>query len=85
LGAIDELSWGGGGKGGELLTKFLCEAPPHLSPGGCILAVVSSQTNFEFETAELQYKIEVMEEVSLFFETLSCVLFVPSALLEAEV
>ncbi len=84
-GAIDELSWAGGGKGGELLMRFLSEALPHLSPGGCILAVVSSQTNFEFETAELRYKIEVLEEVSLFFETLSCVLFVPSALLEAEV
>jgi release factor glutamine methyltransferase len=84
-GAIDELSWAGGGKGEELLMRFLSEAPPHLSPGGCILAVVSSQTNFEFETAELRYKIEVLEEVSLFFETLSCVLFVPSALLEAEV
>ena len=84
-GAIDELSWAGGGKGGELLTRFLSEAPPHLSPGGCILAVVSSQTNFEFEKAERQYIIEVLEEVPLFFETLSCVLFVPSALLEAEV
>jgi release factor glutamine methyltransferase len=84
-GAIDELSWAGGGKGGELLTRFLREAPPLLLPGGCILAVVSSQTNFEFETAELQYKIEVLEEVSLFFETLSCVLFIPSALLEADV
>ncbi len=84
-GAIDELSWAGGKNGGELLMRFLSEAPPHLSPGGCILAVVSSQTNFEFEKAERQYIIEVLEEVPLFFETLSCVLFVPSALLEAEV
>jgi release factor glutamine methyltransferase len=84
-GAIDELSWAGGGKGGELLMRFLSEAPSHLSPGGCILAVVSSQTNFEFEDAEHQYKIEVLEEVSLFFEILSCLLFIPSALLEAEV
>lgn len=84
-GVIDELSWAGGGKGGELLMRFLSEAPPHLSPGGCILAVVSSHTNFEFEKAGRQYKIEVLEEVSLFFETLSCVLFVPSALLEADV
>ncbi len=84
-GAIDELSWAGGGTGGELLTRFLSEAPPHLSPGGCILALVSSQTNFDFEKAERQYKLEVLEEVSLFFETLSCVLLVPSALPEAEV
>jgi release factor glutamine methyltransferase len=82
-GAIDELSWAGGGEGGELLTKFLSEAPPHLSPGGCIIAVVSSQTNFDFEKAERQYTIEVLEEVPLFFETLSCALFIPSALLEA--
>jgi release factor glutamine methyltransferase len=84
-GAIDEPSWAGGGNGWELLMRFLSEAPPHLSPGGCILAVVSSQTNFEFEKAERQYKMEVLEEVCLFFETLSCVLFVPSALLEADV
>ncbi|MBC8224482.1 methyltransferase [Candidatus Bathyarchaeota archaeon] len=84
-GAIDELSWAGGGTGGELLMRFLSEAPPHLSPGGCILAVVSSQTNFDFEKAEQQYKTEVLEEVSLFFETLLCVVFVPSAFPEAEV
>ena len=84
-GVIDEPSWAGGGKGGELLMRFLSEAPPHLSPGGCILAIVSSQTNFDFKNAERQYIIEVLEEISLFFETLSCVLFVPSALLEAEV
>ena len=84
-GAIDELSWAGGGKGGELLMRFLSEAPPHLSPGGGILAIVSSQTNFDYEKAERRYKIEVLEEVSLFFETLSCVLFVPSAFPEAEV
>ncbi len=84
-GVIDELSWAGGGKGGELLMRFLSEAPPHLSPGGCILVVVSSQTNFDFEKAEHQYKIEVLEEISLFFETLSCVVFVPLAISEPEV
>jgi len=84
-GAIDELSWAGGGTGGELLTRFLGEAPSHLSPGGGILAVVSSQTNFDFENAERRYKIEVLEEVSLFFETLLCVVFFPSAFPEAEV
>lgn len=84
-GAIDELSWVGGEKGGELLMRFLSDAPPHLSPGGRILAIVSSQTNFDFEKAGHQYNIEVLEEVSLFLETLSCVLFVPSALLEADV
>ena len=84
-GAIDELSWAGGGKGGELLMRFLGEASPHLSPGGCILAVVSSQTNFEFEKAERQYEIEVPEEVSLFFERLSCLLFTPLAPLEPDV
>ena len=84
-GVIDELSWAGGRNGGELLLRFLSEAPPHLSPGGRILAVVSSQTNFEFEKAEGQYETEVLEEVSLFFESLSCLLFVPSALLEPDV
>jgi release factor glutamine methyltransferase len=84
-GEIDELSWAGGRNGGELLMRFLREALPHLSLGGCILAIVSSRTNFDFEKAECQYRIEVLEEVSLFFETLSCVLFSPSAFLEAEV
>ena len=74
-GEIDELSWAGGRTGGELLMKFLREAPPHLSSGGRILAIVSSLTNFDFEKVGCQYKIEVLEEVSLFFETLSCVLF----------
>ncbi len=84
-GVIDELSWAGGEQGGELLMRFLSEAPPHLSPGGRILAIVSSQTNFDFEKAGHQYKIEVLEEISLFFEILSCVLFVPLAFPEAEV
>ena len=84
-GVIDELSWAGGRNGGELLMRFLSEAISHLSPGGCILAIVSSQTNFDFEKAGHQYNLEVLEEVSFFFETLSCVLFVPSALLEADV
>jgi len=84
-GDIDELSWAGGRNGGELLMRFLREAPHHLTPGGCILAIVSSQTNFDFVKARKQYNIEVLEEVSLFFETLSCLLFTPSALLEADV
>ena len=84
-GVIDELSWAGGGTGGELLTRFLSEAPRHLSPGGGILAVVSSQTNFEFEKAERRYKKEILEEISLFFETLLCVVFVSSTPLETEV
>jgi release factor glutamine methyltransferase len=84
-GVIDEPSWAGGSEGGELLMKFLSEAPSHLLSGGSILAVVSSHTNFDFEKAEYHYKIVVLEEVSLFFETLSCMLFVPSSLLEAEV
>ena len=70
----DELSWAGGCKGSELLMRFLNEAPPHLSPDGRILAIVSSQTNFDFKKTESQFKIEVLEEVSLFFETLSCVI-----------
>ena len=84
-GDIDELSWAGGRTGGELLTRFLSEAPSHLSSGGIILAIVSSQTNLDFDKAGSQYKIEVLEEVSLFFETLSCVLFAPLAFLEPEV
>jgi HemK-related putative methylase len=84
-GAIDELSWAGGGKGSELLMRFLNEATSHLSSSGRILAVVSSQTNFNIEKVERQYKIKVLEEVSLFFETISCLLFVPLAFLEAEV
>jgi len=84
-GVIDEPSWAGGREGGELLTRFLSEAPPHLSPGGRILAVVSSHSNFDFENAERRYKIEVLEEVSIFFETLLCVVFVSSTPLETEV
>ena len=73
-GVIDEPSWAGGREGGELFTRFLDEAPSHLSPGGGILAIVSSQTNLNLEKAGYKFKIEVLEEVSLFFETLSCVL-----------
>jgi release factor glutamine methyltransferase len=84
-GIIDEPSWAGGRNGGELITRFLSKAPLHLSPGGRILAIISSKTNFDFRKVEKQYEIKVLEEIPLFFETLSCVMFVPLALLESDV
>ncbi len=74
-GIIDELSWVGGNSGGELIERFLLESPKFLSVGGSILVIVSSQTSLNLKDFENYYSIVILEEISLFFETLKCVMF----------
>lgn len=73
----DEPSWSGGGEGGEVILRFLRDSPRHLSPGGRILLIVSSQTGIDMEKVGRAYRIETLEEVPLFFEVLRCLLLEP--------
>ena len=76
-GDADEASWSGGQTGSEVITRFLSEAAVHLKPGGAIILVYSSLTGLEFERWGASYRIEVLEELLLFFERLFCVLLRP--------
>jgi HemK-related putative methylase len=82
-GTIDERSWAGGHKGGELIKRFLLKSLNFLSIGGSILIIISSQTRLNLEDFDTYYSIVVLEEVNLFFETLKCVMLSPLTLLKA--
>jgi release factor glutamine methyltransferase len=82
-GTIDEKSWAGGHKGGELITQFLLKSLNFLSSEGSILVIISSQTRLNLEDFDTYYSIAVLEEVNLFFETLKCVKLSPLTLLKA--
>ena len=69
----EDSIWSGGEKGREIIEKFLKNAGDHLSPGGKIDLLISSQTGID-ETMELFRKygfnpIRVAKK-SLFFEFL---------------
>ena len=74
---INELSWVGGATGKEIVNKFLKMAPKHLRPGGTILLVTSSYTRIDITEIESRFIIEILEELSLFFESLFCWLLKP--------
>ena len=76
-GKHDEHSWSGGPQGGETIRSFLKEAPHHLNEGGSILMVYSSLTGLT-ESDFKKYRVEVLEETPLFYETLVCVKLTPS-------
>jgi len=65
-------AWDGGPTGGEVIRRFLREAKEHLKPGGRILLVLSTRTGITLEEIAEDYKVEVLEEESLFFEKLLC-------------
>jgi release factor glutamine methyltransferase len=68
---FNDFSWEGGKQGNEIILRFLKDAPSFLSGDGSILLVYSSITNLrEFNSG---LKVDVLEEVSMFFETLFCV------------
>ncbi|MFH2112674.1 MAG: HemK2/MTQ2 family protein methyltransferase [Candidatus Bathyarchaeota archaeon] len=75
-GEADEASWAGGGGGGDVIRRFLAEAHSHLKPGG-VLMVYSSLTGIGEKDFE-GYRVEVLEEQPLFYETLICVRLTPS-------
>jgi release factor glutamine methyltransferase len=76
-GEPDELSWSGGPTGREIIRRFLYEAPRHLNEGGSILMVYSSLTGLTEKDFE-KYRVEILEERPLFYETLICVKLTPS-------
>jgi len=75
-GQPDEASWAGGDKGSEIIVRFLEEASSRLREGGGILMVYSGLTCLG-EKDFSAYRVEVLEELTLFFETLTCVRLTP--------
>ena len=73
----DEPSWAGGRTGGEVILRFLNEAPGYLSSGGSIILIVSSLTDLLLHEIKKMYYVEVLEELPLFFERLTCLLLRP--------
>jgi len=76
-GAADEPSWSGGRTGGEVIARFLSEAAGHLKRDGAVLLVHSSMTGFDRGRVGALYRVEVLEELPLFFERLYCLLLRP--------
>ncbi len=74
-GDLSDPTWDGGQRGAEVIERFLEGARDHLSPGGSILLVYSSETGIKPEGHG--YYWEVLEEKTLFFETLYCVKLSP--------
>lgn len=79
-GPVDEASWSGGKAGNEVIRSFLSRAVQHLNPGGAILMVYSSLTRLDLNELGGLYCFEVLEELSLFFERLSCIQLRPISL-----
>ena len=76
-GAVDEVSWAGGPRGGEVIERFLREASRYLRGDGGILLVYSTLTDLD-EEAFKGYGVEVLEVLPLFYERLLCVCLRPS-------
>ena len=75
-GSLDDLTWAGGERGAEVIERFLAAAHDHLSPGGSILLVYSSETGLTGD--RFDYDWEILSEKRLFFETLYCARLNPS-------
>ncbi|MCX6647852.1 MAG: methyltransferase [Candidatus Bathyarchaeota archaeon] len=75
-GELKDPTWAGGERGGETIERFLGEAHKHLSAGGSILLIYSSETGIS--GGGYGYQWEVLEEKPLFFERLYCVRLSPS-------
>ena len=69
-GEADEYAWVGGA---ELIERFLTDSQDHLEPEGSILLIYSSIS----EPDLCGYKVELLEEIGLFFEKLYCVRLSP--------
>ena len=67
---IEDETWDGGETGREITARFLEGAKEHLAPGGSILIIYSSEA--EIDAEPLGYRLEVLEEKRLFFETIYC-------------
>ena len=76
-GDADEASWAGGETGGEIIRRFLGEAPGFLENRGSVLMIYSSLsglTDADFNN----YCFTLLEEIGLFFEKIYCVKLSPS-------
>jgi release factor glutamine methyltransferase len=73
----DEHSWAGGRTGAEVILRFLNEAPGYISSEGSIILIVSSLTDLLLHEINKMYYVEVLEELPLFFERLTCLLLRP--------
>ena len=67
---IEDETWDGGETGRETTVRFLEGAKEHLAPGGSILLIYSSEA--VIDVGPLGYKVEILEEKRLFFETIYC-------------
>jgi release factor glutamine methyltransferase len=76
-GTVDEASWAGGETGGEVIRRFLVEAPRFLKDGGFVLMIYSSLSGLT-EADFSDYCFELLEEIGLFFEKIYCVRLSPS-------
>ncbi len=76
-GAADEASWTGGETGGEIIRRFLEDAPDYLVEGGAILMIYSSLSGLS-DSDFAGYRYELLEEMGLFFEKIYCVRLSPS-------
>jgi release factor glutamine methyltransferase len=70
-GEADEHAWAGGA---ELIERFLGGARDHLEPGGSILLIYSDLSEPDISG----YKLDLLEEMGLFFEKLYCVRLSPT-------
>jgi release factor glutamine methyltransferase len=68
-GDLKDPTWDGGERGVETIEHFLSGAKEHLTPGGSILMIYSSETGI---AGDYGYDWEILEEVPLFFERLYC-------------
>ena len=66
---IFDQTWDGGGKGVEVIEKFLNTAKEHMKPNSSILIIYSSETELD---ENYGYNWLILEELPLFFETIYC-------------
>lgn len=75
-GGLDDPTWVGGERGAEVIERFLASSHDHLSLGGSILLVYSSETGLTGD--RFGYDWDILGEKRLFFETLYCARLSPS-------
>jgi release factor glutamine methyltransferase len=76
-GNADEASWAGGETGGDVIKRFLIDAPRHIATGGSILMIYSSHSGLKEDDFK-GYQYELLEEMGMFFEKIYCVKLNPS-------
>lgn len=75
-GSRGDITWDGGERGAETIERFLFGAKEHLTAGGSILLIYSSETGIT--VGGYGYDWEILEDMPLFFERLFCARLSPS-------